>query len=337
MLLKSKVIELKSAEGVPATIQILAFGETTTTVGRYTLDAESAYDIIVNFQEKGHDIVIDYEHQTMSGSEAPAAGWIKTLQITSDGIAGTVEWTERAAQYIAAKEYRYLSPVLYVVNGRPIYIESVALTNLPATFNAQPLISKQSSNNNAVINKGEKVMNIPKEILESLGLADGTVADVQAAIMKLKQSPLPPPPPQIPNEIYNALGIDSAKSVSEVEATILAMKQNADVNKTLFARVQELEQAHKKREAEDLVALALKEAKITPAQVDWARQYAAERPDGFAMFIAKASAVIPIGELKKPPVEPKNENLSETARLVAKQMGLKPEDVQKYIKPKEAA
>lgn len=60
------------------------------------------------------DLVIDYEHQTdlasKNGQIAPAAGWIKSMEVRDDGIWGKVEWTAKAAAYLNAKEYRYLSP-----------------------------------------------------------------------------------------------------------------------------------------------------------------------------------------------------------------------------------
>src|ERR1043166_3979127 len=62
------------------------------------------------------DMVIDYEHQTVFGDQAPAAGWISNLfSIVRDGkkvLRATVrEWTQTAVDYLKNKEYRYVSPV----------------------------------------------------------------------------------------------------------------------------------------------------------------------------------------------------------------------------------
>lgn len=59
-------------------------------------------------------MVIDYEHQTdhtsENGQPAPAAGWIRELDVRGGALWGRVEWTAKAAASIAAREYRYISP-----------------------------------------------------------------------------------------------------------------------------------------------------------------------------------------------------------------------------------
>jgi len=71
-----------------------------------------------DFEARGLDRVIDFEHQNDTpaarlNGPVPAAGWIKALQVRADGLWGRVEWTARAAQMIAAKKYRFLSPVIF--------------------------------------------------------------------------------------------------------------------------------------------------------------------------------------------------------------------------------
>lgn len=90
----------------------------------------------------GKCMVIDYGHQALSSFEAPAAGWIWSLELDEKGdppgIYGMVEWTERAASAIKANEYRYISPVIITgekdtVTGEvvPIQLFTAALTNIP--------------------------------------------------------------------------------------------------------------------------------------------------------------------------------------------------------------
>lgn len=64
--------------------------------------------------ERGVDLVVDYEHQTLTGDRAPAAGWVKELFAEYGHIKARVEWTLPAKQYLENKEYRYLSPVITV-------------------------------------------------------------------------------------------------------------------------------------------------------------------------------------------------------------------------------
>lgn len=101
------------------------------------LDADAAAAIIVATAARREDVVIDYEHASLSvGVEAPAAGWLRRLEWRPDDGLYALEplWTPRGRERIEAGEYRYISPAFYfdpntgVVTG----LHSVALTNKPA-------------------------------------------------------------------------------------------------------------------------------------------------------------------------------------------------------------
>ncbi len=117
--------------------------------GEFEFSEKDADRIISDFQTRGRDLVIDFEHQSLSGSKAPAAGWIGTLEKCTEGLLARIKcWTEEAAEYIRNKEYRYFSPTLYFTeDGEHISsLHSVALTNHPALHNALPLTAKDSTN-----------------------------------------------------------------------------------------------------------------------------------------------------------------------------------------------
>ncbi|PPB54978.1 phage protease [Campylobacter hyointestinalis] len=96
--------------------------------------------MIENFNDRKIDLVIDYEHQSLYGKEAPAAGWITKLFTKADGeeLWGKAMWSDKAAEYIKNDEYRYLSPV-FNFDARDnksganigVRLESVGLTNTP--------------------------------------------------------------------------------------------------------------------------------------------------------------------------------------------------------------
>lgn len=68
-----------------------------------------------------------------NGQPAPAAGWIKQLESRGDGLWGLIEWTAKASAHLAAKEYRYLSPVFnFTPSGEVTRVLRAALTNNPA-------------------------------------------------------------------------------------------------------------------------------------------------------------------------------------------------------------
>ena len=101
--------------------------------------------IINHFEGRSNDIVIDYEHQTLKSVEAPAAGWIKKLINRGEqGLWAAVEWTEKAAKYLANREYRYFSPVFMVRKSdrKVVQVTNAALTNSPQINHLTPIIAK---------------------------------------------------------------------------------------------------------------------------------------------------------------------------------------------------
>lgn len=111
------------------------------------MDPEGADLIIEYFKGLSHDMVIDYEHQTLSGNRAPAAGWINQIDWQpSDGLYVKVAWTREATEYIKKREYRYFSPVLLVRKSdrKIVRLYNVALTNQPKMKNIQALVSKEN-------------------------------------------------------------------------------------------------------------------------------------------------------------------------------------------------
>ena len=80
---------------------------------------------------------IDYDHATdfgaPEGRPAPAAGWIRELEVRGGALWGRVEWTARAADSIVAREYRYVSPVFQFDpnDGAVTRLLRAGLTNNP--------------------------------------------------------------------------------------------------------------------------------------------------------------------------------------------------------------
>jgi phage I-like protein len=74
--------------------------------------------MVANFRKRTADVVVDYGHGTLSDTAGPvpAAGWLKAIEDAPDerGILwGSVEFTAKAREMLAAKEYRYISPVIF--------------------------------------------------------------------------------------------------------------------------------------------------------------------------------------------------------------------------------
>ncbi|ELG4772762.1 phage protease [Salmonella enterica] len=136
-----------TAEATPATrVRIFPAGEFRSNDGRpkecpaWVMNAACAQRLIAAAASKKTDYSFDYEHQTLravtNGKPAPASAWFKSLEwVEGDGLyAVDVNWTAAASQMIAAREYRYLSPMFdyHPVTGEVGQLINVALTNLPA-------------------------------------------------------------------------------------------------------------------------------------------------------------------------------------------------------------
>lgn len=110
--------------------------------GTFEMNQTIFEQMVANYERGGIDIVVDYEHQTLWGGEAPASGWILkepiSLKAENGELFAQIQWTDRAKAMIMANEYRYMSPVfapntLAQTDGTNIgwTLHSVALTNKP--------------------------------------------------------------------------------------------------------------------------------------------------------------------------------------------------------------
>lgn len=148
-------------DAVASTVLIAPWGKVTSANGTFVMDEESAQSVIEAFREHGTDLPIDYEHQSLGGAyasptgQAPAAGWIRSLRAVrpgdddaaEPGLFANVEWTEAARDKLAAKEYRYLSPVVIVRkrDRRVVALHSAALTNKPAIAGMKPIVNRENA------------------------------------------------------------------------------------------------------------------------------------------------------------------------------------------------
>lgn len=328
-----KLLEIicKQIDGqVPDEIQVIPYGVAVKTAkGEFTCDEESAVEVIAAFEAQKNNMVIDYEHQTLAGTQAPAAGWItKLINKGKDGIWAAVEWTDRARQYLANKEYKYVSPVFLkrIADNKVVRLINVALTNQPNIDGMVPLVNK-SGYFFQIENKEDVTMD--KELLKALGLSEtATMQDVIVAINKLKE-----PVRIVANKsVLTALGLAESATEAEVTGTIMAMKQSHDQIGALTTLVNSLKDSLATRDAAEAVALAMKEGKITPAQKDWADEYAKRDLAGFKVFVSKASVVVPMNQHVDDDKGNREAVLDDVQIAVNKQMGIDQATWDKYNK-----
>lgn len=300
-------------------------------VGEFLVDRKAFDTLSAKLLRRGNDIVIDYEHQTIEGTKAPAAGWWKEIRYEDGrGIVARVDWTDEAAKYIVKQEYRYFSPVFYVRKSdkRVVEVHSVALTNAPKINHLTPLLAKLGENYGK---KEEDMKEFLKKLAAKLGLAEDTGEDdVLAEVAKLKDKP-PETKEVVAKEVLEALELNDGDT-SVVVASIHALRQTTKgvVSREEFAKLQT---DLKKRDAEEVVAKAQAKGKITPDQKDWAKDYAERDLEGFKTFIAKAPVVIPVDKLPDTKLVADAGAIDEATKTVAKMMDVSEEDIKKYGTP----
>ena len=308
----------------PDEIKILPLGTVHSQKGDFVVDDESFDLINRHFENRGLDLVIDYEHQTLKDVQAPAGGGIQKLVKTNDAIAAQVEWTAKAKQYLENKEYKYLSPVVICrkSDGKAVALHSVALTNTPAIDGMFALVNSIdiSSPDGA---EGGNSMEL-KKIVALLGLpADATEADVEKAIQELKKQEKTEE--VVANKtIMDLLELKGDAKTEDVAAKIMELKGTAD--KTKDEMILELKRRMDERDAEELVTMALKQGKISAAQKAWAKEYALKDAEGFQAFVAKAPAVVPIGKTGSAGYQ-KEETDTELDPKILKNLGVSMEDI----------
>lgn len=324
--------------GVPEVIRVLPKGHVSSTKGDFEVDDRDIAGIIQQFKARRLDLVIDYEHQTLSDVQAPAAGWIKDLYPGEDALMARVEWTKKGREYIANKEYRYLSPVVLVkkADQHAAVFHSAALTNTPAITGMFAIINSDALS----IEEEEEPRMELSALIELLGLEEGAAEeDVLKRIKELtqqaaeegqggqegKEGPAKEGTQLVANKtVLDLLGLPEDARTEDVTARIMAFKAGDSV---LQRRVTELEKQAASQKAEELVGLAMKDGKLSPAQKEWAVAYALSDPKGFAKFVEKAPVVVPMGKTAFAADEWKQDGVD---WKILKNQGVTEEDLKKY-------
>lgn len=314
----------------PEEVKLLPLGTVHTTKGSFIVDDISVDSILQQFSNRNIDMVIDYEHQTLSNTQAPAAGWIKKLYKGADALMAKVEWTKKGGEYLKNKEYRYLSPVVMVSekSQRALSLHSAAMTNTPAISGMFAMVNSDNLDENEY-EGGTVIMELGK-LIKLLGLPEeANEEQVMEALGKLttsRENPEKEKEELVANStVLQLLGLEDNAKTEDVSAAIMALKSE---NSGDTVKLLELTQRLNRREADDAVKAALDEGKITAAQKDWAIQYALKDMDGFKAFTEKAPKTISMGKLGAVDAPASSDN--GISPMVLKNLGLTPEDIKKY-------
>jgi phage I-like protein len=257
--------------------------------GPYRLDVQAVLDA---FRAHGADLPVDYEHQSLSAGDkagpVPAAGWIQDLEARDDGLWARVSWTPTARQLLAAKEYRYLSPVFrHDKQGRVVALEGAGLTHMPNLYLRAAA-------------RQEDPMDLTP-LAEALGIdPSADIETIAAHAKQLREAATREPDPTqwVPMSQHKAVADELARLQAEIA----------------------------KGKAESAVREAMSQGKLSPAMRDWALSYAVKDPDGFAEWVKAAPVVVTADTTVSANAAQKPDMLSDEDRYVCAALGISESD-----------
>lgn len=332
-----------AAGAVPDDIRLIPAGEFRAWDGRPTECAawictdEDGRRLVAEASARTSACVIDYEHATLhakkTGAKAPAAGWYKQLEWRAgDGLwAIGVDWTALAAQDIADKAYRYISPVFSYdpQTGRVQKLFHAALTNDPgldgltdlAALAASVLLDQTSEEKpmDELLEQLRWLLNLPvgataEDVIAQLQkLMDQLNANGTAAASFDLAAHLSAQSDQIATLSAQIESPDPAKFVPV--ATMAALQaENSDLQSRLVALSAEVDGA----KLDKLINDAMEAGKLTPAQESWARNLGKKDFAALSGLIDVAPAVIKPGETQTQGKKPAGQIDTQDGPAIAK-------------------
>jgi len=316
------------------------------------------------------DFVIDYEHQTLSGKEAPAAGWYNDLcTIVRDGKkvarAKISQWTKRGGDYILAGEYRYDSPV-FVANtvdketGRfePLILKHIGLTNEPFIDGLLPVAAKSFLTDTIIMGKDTDMDETMSWLRSFLNLPlTATPQDILTELQKLAEqikTSIGSTAATTAKDLMTYLGGVKAEiaakadlmkeicgkdtgTLEEAKATYVTAKSAASELVAAKAELATLKTAQLVRDFDVVIGKAFTDGKILPVQkndaawLETQKAFAMKDMAAFTTFWDKQPKIAPTGAL------PQTESNMVAAKdfapetlAIGADMGLTEEDFRKF-------
>lgn len=277
-------IDLSAFDSAPAEVELINAPDTSGTVrgrdGRaWLFDAVSHDALLEGFDQGAIDLPIDWEHSTQlrapKGEEAPAAAWIKRIDIRNGALWGVLDWTTRGAEQVASKAYRFLSPVFDYdpATNRILRLVSAGLVNKP-NLRLQALNYEVTTMRSTLLSAA---------IVASLGLAETADDDAVAnAINSLKSD----------RDSATALNAEKAPSLDRY---VPRADYDALVNRATNAEnaLQARNKADHDAAVDTAIQGALTAGKITPATEDYHRASCSDTAglERFKAFVAAAPTI----------------------------------------------
>jgi phage I-like protein len=306
-------------------------------------------------------IPIDYDHATdfaaPQGLPAPAAGWIKQLEVRDGALWGRVEWTPHGTEAIASREYRYISPVFeYSQNGEVTRLLRAGLTNNPNLYLTAisaraavgaPAPAQAPAKPDGDRQKDSEMETFLGELREILGLDDDATSDnILEKIRKIAGAAA-----AATDGDFDGGNDSDENDGTRPRAAVGGAAQAWAPDPARYVSVSQFQKAltelnrlkadRARERAEYAVAEAVRSGKLIPAQREWAISYCQADAKGFAAFVAKQPAMLTLGGTSETGFDGEPRGASERSRLgraatlnqselaICAQLGVKPEEFSK--------
>ncbi|MEO8531359.1 MAG: phage protease [Deltaproteobacteria bacterium] len=295
------LIALARVDTAPDWVMLFPLGHMKARDGR-EFDLADPKSVVTGFDQGAVDLPVDYEHQNdrdepKRSGPVPAAGWIKELEVRSDGPLGRVEWTATAREMIARKEYRYISPSFWhAPDGTVTKLKGAGLVHNPALHLKALASEVQTMPKNTDIQG-----TLLTRLAELLALDPASTEDaVLAELAKRLAATDPDPAKYVPTSAVAAMLQDRASETAQVRTD----------------RVQ-----HK-------IASAIAEGRITPGMRPWALELCRSNEASFDAFVRDCPAIyahlLQPMQFTQSPASRETVAASGTEAAVCAQLGLKP-------------
>lgn len=298
-----------AAGAAPTSLRLIPAGPFRAPDGRpadapaWQLDGETAARLVADMAARKSARYVDYEHATLHaktrGTEAPAAGWFDALEWRPEsGLFATgIQWTPRAATFIAAQEYRYISPLFSYEpgTGRVLQLLGASLTNDPGLDGLTDLAALAAHLLPHPQQEPAHLNPTLAALLLALGIsekpADETAAlNAALAAAKTLQDTLASLQTNVAALTARADTPDPGKFAPIATLTALQSEHAA-----LQAQLAALSAKSAAAELDQVIESARTAGKITPALESWARTYGSKDLAGLTAYLSSAPVIVPPG------------------------------------------
>lgn len=296
-------LALNAEGGAPEWVQLLPQGPLVVgRDGRQFTVYDPAAIVAATIATTGLPMVLDFLHATelRPGDDNPAAGWIEELAVRDGSIWGRVAWTKRAANAVADREYRFLSPVFYH--------ERTAEARILALVSAG-LVHRPNLDLKALNHREPPRMDLA-QLLAALGLpANTNEADALAAVRTLKADHV-----TALNAAQNP-PLDRYVPASQHAETVRALNE-------ANGRLATIDASARQTKAETLIDDAVKAGKVAPAARADFLTLALNSYDGTKKAIDAMPALVQGGESQTARAAEKAIGADQSAKLTPEQKAI---------------